>query len=342
MITLFTGKTGSGKSNLVIKKILQELEQRKIITNIKINIDHPNYVYKNEDEIVQYIDDIQSRFANVKDFPLLIESLKKEQFYSALIIVDEAHLLGFRKKHEGIVNWLSVHRHVHQDIWLVTQTLKKIDAVYLLDVHYYYKMVDPHKRVNKNLIGYYKYDGVGGDRIETKYYRPDPQVFDIYTTGKADSSTNVFIWKLFGLVGFIFLALYLVYHFLVSSMTSFDRHIDKAKSSASSDLNTTKIISSHNSNNLPRVKSFSKYCTIKTKLLQSETKAQQIKDWSIIEPIFVKDSFTLRTKTVYKVYYKFCQTHHTDGFYKVYDETSVSSSIARGVPTGTDTEKRSN
>ncbi len=220
MINLVTGKSGSGKSYKVVSSLMEVIDTRKVITNLKLSISHPNYIYKTEGEIKEYILMISNLFEDVKDFPRLVETLKDREFYNADFYIDECHLVGFRKRIDGLINWLSVRRHLNQNIVLITQTLKKIHSDYIPDIHYHYQMIPQNKRVNQNMIGWYKYDEVGGDKIETKYISPNKEIFEIYETGKGESSLNKAVFKLFGVVGLIVLALLFVYFSFISGMSN--------------------------------------------------------------------------------------------------------------------------
>jgi len=215
-ISLTTGKRGSGKTYLIIQMILEQLEHRTIFTNVKLSIDHPNYIYKNEGELKKFIAQINYYFDDVNDMPTLIESLRTKDFFGAFFILDEAHFLGFRKISDGLVNWLSVSRHVGQDIMLITQTTKKINNIYIPDIGFHYDLVAYNKRIHKDLIGYNLYDEVGGDKVhKPKYLRPNPDIFEIYKTGKSDSSTNPQVLKAVGLIFALIAVLVFFYYFFV-------------------------------------------------------------------------------------------------------------------------------
>ena len=237
MISLITGKSGSGKSYKVISDILSILDNRKVITNIEMNIEHPNYIYKNEGDLKDYILDISKLFEDVKDFPRLVNSLRDKEFFNVDFYIDECHLVGFRKKTEGLINWLSVRRHLNQSITLITQTLKKIDLSYIPDIHYHTEMIAQNKRINQSMIGWKKFDEVGGDKIETKYITPNKEIFEIYKSGKVESSPNVFVRKLFGLVALLIFVLVLVYVFFIEGMNNVNN-----EDSLSTVLNTDTVI----------------------------------------------------------------------------------------------------
>jgi len=302
MITLYTGQTGSGKSHFVIKSFINILDNRTVITNILLNLEHPNYVYMDEGQISKFLQFISKKFDNVENFPSLIESFVNEKFYGALIILDEVHLLGFRSKNDSIINWLSVHRHIHQDVWLITQTLKKIYSDYLLDVHHHVDMIPPHKRPNKGLIGYTRYDGVKGDSLGTKFYHPDESIFLIYKTGKYDGSTNVFMVKLFLSVGFLLLALFSFVYFINSSFTN----IGSMGTALSVEKKVADVVDEQNKS-IAKGEEITNNCktVIGTKFYVSKYKAMQHPNWFFVEPVTL--GVAPNIKKYFKVYYRVCK-----------------------------------
>lgn len=249
MITLITGKTGSGKSYKIISDILKILDTRKVITNLKMNIEHENYVYLDEEGLRKYIDYIASQFAKVTNLPELIEFMKSKDFFGAFFVIDECHLVGFRDKNNAIINWLSVHRHLNQDVYLVTQTLKKIYPSYYPDIHQHVTMIDSDKRVNKDLIGWYIYDEVGGDKIKTKYVKPNSQVFEIYQTGKEEKTSNVFVIKLLLLVSLLVAVLVGFYFLFYRGMGYVDENKKLKETNTTQDIKINKDTNLTENNN---------------------------------------------------------------------------------------------
>ncbi|MEA2029486.1 MAG: zonular occludens toxin domain-containing protein [Campylobacterota bacterium] len=303
-IVAVLGRGGSGKSYCIANLILDQLENRLIITNVKLSIEHPNYVYKNEGEIKQYIAQINFYFQDVKDFPKLIESLKDKDFYKALFIVDEAHFVGFRKKDDGLINWLSVRRHLDQDIYLLTQTKKKIDTFYHPDISRVVEMIAPEKRVHKDLIGWRVYDEMGGDKLgRDKYVRPNQEIFGIYQTGKADGSTNPVVLKAIGLILALIAILVFFYIFFIRGVLGGMTSNDENKSM----LPTLKPppISNNNQDIKEKTKTINKTdCFLNEKIFNNKSDALNL-NWLTIEEIPVK-SFNSTRKKVYRVIYKDC------------------------------------
>jgi len=142
---------------------------------------------------------------------------------------------------DGLINFLSVQRHLDLDVFLITQTLAKIDRVYQPDVHNHIAMVPANSRVNKNLIGWKVYDSIGGDKISTKWIQPKTEIFSLYKTGKNDSASNPMAKKLvlsiLGLLAAIGISLY-----MFTSATNFSSNI------VNSNLDNNNSIDNNNSN----------------------------------------------------------------------------------------------
>ena len=242
MLTLITGKTGSGKSYFTVKKILEIVDTTKIITNIKINIEHPNYHYYSEDEINNYLDLIRIDFADVKDFTALVSKYKFHDLYgSATFFIDECHLLGFRKYEDALSNWLSVHRHFNQDIYLITQTTAKIHRNFLPEFQYWYRLIPSNKNITKDMMGYKKYDDVPTKSLlKTKYYKPNLELFELYETGKNDSESNPMVFK-FLIILFLLFAVFGFITYIISSDLLVPKYTENN--------NTNAIISENNNTN---------------------------------------------------------------------------------------------
>ena len=78
---------------------------------------------------------------------------KKLNLYKALFVIDEAHNF-FQTKDDVLVWWLTYHRHLYQDIFLITQNLALIDRKYKPLAEYFYKAVPSSLRLNKKVFKY--------------------------------------------------------------------------------------------------------------------------------------------------------------------------------------------
>lgn len=158
-----------------------------------------------------FITYIRNTFDSVDNLDEKKLELKNSIYFGACFYIDEAQLIGFGSKDSALVNWLTLQRHFNQDIHMITQQKGFIHRDYLPLVHHYRDMM---KSIVPNTFGYKDYDGVGGEKLTTKFYTPSKLIFDIYETGKAEHSTNPMVYKLLGIVLLLLLGIgYLFFTF---------------------------------------------------------------------------------------------------------------------------------
>jgi len=228
MLYLVTGKTGSGKTYFLVSKILQflqdEKDSRPIFTNIKLSLEHPRYRYLTELQVREFGLYLRETFAVVENLEQKKKEVQSSVWGNALFILDEAHLLGFQKKEEHLVNWLSLHRHFYQDIYLATQRLSNFHRDYLSFFHFHFDLVPSNRRILKDMMAYRLFDGVGGEKIETKYFRPEPEIFELYSSAKIEAQQSPIVRKaVFYFFVFVFLVLFVVYFFYSHFFLSFQK-----------------------------------------------------------------------------------------------------------------------
>lgn len=208
MIRLLTGKTGAGKSYFGVALIFEALNNNKrVYTNIKLNIELDNYIYLDELGIKKYLEFVGTTFANVDNLEDKKIELQNTEYFESDFFIDEAHLVGFRDKKEAVLNWLTIHRHFNQNITVITQVPSNIHRDYLMLFHSHIDMIPPNKRLSKNSMGFKEYDAYKGDRIKTKYFKPIPEIFSSYNSGNIEKGINKDVFKLVSLaVGMVVLS----------------------------------------------------------------------------------------------------------------------------------------
>jgi zona occludens toxin (predicted ATPase) len=222
MINLVTGKTGSGKTFYNINEMLKYIDgDRKIYTNILLNLEHENYIYFDEKNIKEFFEYINDTFANVENLEEKKEQLRSGVYANAIFFIDEAHLVGFKKINESINNWITLHRHFNQDIYIITQVPTNLHRDYLPQFHYHIDMIASNKKI-PGTIGYRKFDGYKGERLKTKFFKPDTLIFEMYNTGKAESETHPYIYQL----GVLLIAMVIGIAFIVNQFMSVDKIIN--------------------------------------------------------------------------------------------------------------------
>ena len=201
MITLLTGRTGTGKSYYSVETIINTLaKDRKVFTNIKMNYSSDNFYYLDELGMRSFLQYIEKTFVLVQNLEEKKNELRNSIYFGAFFFIDEAHLIGFSKKTESILNWLTLHRHFDQDIFISTQIPQNLHRDYLPHFHGHIDMISQNKRIAKGTLGYKRYDSYGGERLETKFFKPDPNIFEIYNSGKNEQAVNKNVYKLFFLI----------------------------------------------------------------------------------------------------------------------------------------------
>ena len=213
MLTLLTGKTGSGKSYHAVSCIMDSLlDDRKVFTNIKISVKDPNYVYLDELGIRDFLLYIETTFKEVKNLEDKKNEVKSTIYFESDFFIDEAHLVGFRDKKEAVLNWLTLQRHFNQNIHIITQVPTNVHRDYLTMFHSHIDMIPPNKRLSKTSMGLREYDAYKGDRLRTTYFKPELELFELYNSGNVEVGVNQVIFKLYGLgVGALILGVILYY-----------------------------------------------------------------------------------------------------------------------------------
>lgn len=166
-------------------------------------------------------------------------NLKADEFRlnHALIVIDEAHNF-FTKKDDILTWWLTYHAHLFQDIWLITQDLSLIDTGYKAVAEYFYKAVEPARRLITSRFRYqqfssYKMNGVdlikgGGFTLPAL-----DEVFKMYVAGAKVKGSSV-VLKFFTLA--LVLAIISIFGFKI-----FVNYINPKKEVKTNSIKTAEI-----------------------------------------------------------------------------------------------------
>jgi len=127
MIILFTGRPGSGKTYRAVEALLSDKHTGKYfifhnIDSLKESLIEDGTFIKNFTTIPDFL-----TFAKQQE---ISEWVKSQYSRSMLIIIDEAQDY-FQKRTQDHQKWLSWHRHMGQDIWLITQNKERLDKDYI-------------------------------------------------------------------------------------------------------------------------------------------------------------------------------------------------------------------
>lgn len=171
MIELITGKPGSGKTYMAVQRLM-ELPLGKYV--IWHNIAGLRSEAFPEPSLVKMIpDDVKAWCAKENQIEYA-EACKEKYGRPMLVVIDEAQMV-FGEKDAGLKGWLSWHRHLGQDIWLIAQHSKMIHTDYVVLAEYEIRAV--RSMVLNMLVYQYR---IGGETFKTLRRRRDKRVFAAY------------------------------------------------------------------------------------------------------------------------------------------------------------------
>ena len=110
-----------------------------------------------------------------------------------LFIIDEAKDY-FGEKHKALDWWLSYHRHMKQDIILLTQNAGQIDLVYKGHTKIWWKAIASDFKINPNVMKYKTYQTsrlAKTGYVSTKNVPLIEDVFDLYGSGANETSKSL-------------------------------------------------------------------------------------------------------------------------------------------------------
>lgn len=248
-ISYITGIPGSGKSYFAVYQIYKEfLEKPKKKGFLNFKKEKPKtskyqFLYTNINQFKFELKDNFIPFDNIdfnfklntlyqvyksvdgKDDTLLIEKAKELDLYHVLIVLDEAHNFLNDKEDEVLKWWLTYHRHLYQDIILITQDFSLIATGYKSIAEYFYKAIPAQLRLFKNKFRYQQFSSYklyDKDLVNRKGIHIPilPEVFALYHSGDK-TSTKSFIRQLIVICIMIFILLFIWFLFYFLSVLSF-------------------------------------------------------------------------------------------------------------------------
>ena len=243
MITYIVGNPGSGKTYYAVFKIYQLFIFKPKDTFLSKVIKPEKqkdylYCYTNinglkfdlSDKLVKF--DYEQFYSNLEVLYLLYmdkvgdealnEKAKELNLHNVLIILDEAHNFLKAKEDNILVWWLTYHRHLYQDIMLITQDLSLISNEYKRIAENFIKAVDSSKRLFKNKFRYMLYGSykMYQKDVMQKFHVPYmKEVFNLYHSGQ-NASQKSFVRKFLYVSLFLFITLSIYFYFFVQSFNS--------------------------------------------------------------------------------------------------------------------------
>ena len=243
MITYLVGNPGSGKTYYAVFKIYQlflfkpqnsflskfiKPEKQKEYTYCYTNINEfkfdlcDKFIKFDFDKFYADMSILYALYLSKVTDAELNERAKELNLSGVFIVLDEAHNFLKAKEDPVLVWWLTYHRHLYQDIYLITQDLSLISNEYKRIAEHFLKAVDSAKRLFKNKFRYILYGSYKMYQKDAmqKFHIPYLQeVFNLYHSGQ-DSSQKSFVRKFFYISLFVFIALSIYFYFFLKSLTS--------------------------------------------------------------------------------------------------------------------------
>lgn len=129
----------------------------------------------------------------------LIELSSELGLYKALFVIDEIH--NFLDKDNEVLRWwLTYHRHLYQEMYLITQDLSLVSNEYKTIAEYFYKAVDSSKRFFSKKFRYIQYASYKlyqKDIISKFHVDFEQEIFNLYHSGNngiGKSAVKKFMW----------------------------------------------------------------------------------------------------------------------------------------------------
>lgn len=233
MIEFYTGVPGSGKTYRAVEYIYSIFidsknkdfgKFKKFYTNI--NEFHFDAFPSDKafllewDELYLGIKQLHDAYlkdkANDTQLKELADSLG---LLDAFFVIDECHNY-FERKDSTLTWWLSYHRHLHQDIILITQNLALVESKYKSFSEFFYKAIPSSLRLFSSSLKYEQY--IGSRMFKTQRSKKftlkfNPDVYALYTSG-ANAQGDKVVYKyiamvVIALVVFV-VAMYLIVNYL--------------------------------------------------------------------------------------------------------------------------------
>lgn len=238
MITYLVGNPGSGKTYYAVFEIYRLFlfkpqktflskfikqpklkEYERCYTNInefKFDL-HDKFIKFDFDKFYADMSNLYELYSSKVSDAQLNERAKELNLSGCLIILDEAHNFLKAKGDPVLIWWLTYHRHLYQDIFLITQDLSLVNDEYKRIAEYFLKAMDSAKRLFKNKFRYIKYSSYKlykKDALEVFTIPYLKEVFDLYHSGQ-DGSQKSFVRQFIYIGVFLFILLVILFFLFV-------------------------------------------------------------------------------------------------------------------------------
>jgi zona occludens toxin len=170
------------------------------------------------DTLLSQMEEIRQLYLSKGTDKQLLELADEFKLSNTLFIIDEAQNY-FSDKNDTLSWWLSYHRHLHQDIILITQNLSLIYRKFLTFGEFFYKAVPSSLRLRGNIftyhqyINYHLYKSSYTDTIKVKFSK---EIYALYGSG-ANTQGKKVIYKFLIIALVLFVLVVFVFKIFISS-----------------------------------------------------------------------------------------------------------------------------
>lgn len=243
-ISFLAGIPGSGKTYYAVYQIYNTFlkdnnnDKKGIFSSKKEKVKEYDYLYTNINEFNFNLDErflkyehdlfyekiniLYSLYISNANDNELIEKAKELKLYNSLIVIDECH--NFYNNEDEILVWfLTYHRHLYIDVFMITQDLSLVSTRYKTIAEFFYQALPNAKKINTSKFKYRQfisYKMYKSDKINDFTLPAQKEVFSLYVSGAKNNSKSVINRYLFVssllLILFIFL-LSLLKNYIFSS-----------------------------------------------------------------------------------------------------------------------------
>lgn len=192
---------------------------RRDVVNVSDNIANP----LDFDTLLSQLEEIRQLYLSKGTDKQLLELADEFKISNTLFIIDEAQNY-FGDKNDTLSWWLSYHRHLHQDIILITQNLSLIYRKFLTFGEFFYKAVPSSLRLRGNIftyhqyINYHLYKSSYTDTIKIKFNK---EIHALYGSG-ANTQGKKVIYRFLIIVFVLFVLIVFGFKIFISSKMSPD------------------------------------------------------------------------------------------------------------------------
>ena len=233
MISYIVGNPGSGKTYYAVYKIYEHFI--KVPKKGEIKVDYL-YCYTNINEFKFeknsrllkfdfdkfYIDisELYALYSEKVTDDVLNEKAKELKLHKVLIVLDESHNFLKASKDPALVWWLTYHRHLYQEIYLITQDLSLINPEYKRVAEQFIKAVDASKRLFAKKFKYFlhgSYKMFKKDLMGNVSLPYAQEVFNLYHSGNS-SSNKSFVRRFLFIAAVLFIFVLIFFKFVILPM----------------------------------------------------------------------------------------------------------------------------